>query len=136
MRSRRYQTISAMAAMLSLFCTAPIAIAQTVSDPVPIQGNPVTETAAGIAIRSANGGYGPVDNSPKALAQKAKVNGLISKYSDCRANARNLARDKAGKDAIREQCRRQYQPQFAKACVGGAKSIAICMKLQRKGSIE
>ena len=131
-----FQTISAIAVAISLVCTAPVAVAQTVGDPTPILGNGVTETARGIANRSANGGYGPVDNSPKALAEKAKVNGLVSQYSDCRANARNITKNRVRKDAIREQCRQQYQPQFAKACVGGARSIAICMKLQRKGTIE
>jgi hypothetical protein len=109
--------------------------AQSIEDPVPIQGNMVTETAAGIAVRSANGGYGPVDNSPRALAQKQRVNALISQYGDCRANARNAA-NPAHKKSIRAGCVRSYNPQFAKACVGGALSIAICMKYKRTGSIE
>jgi hypothetical protein len=110
--------------------------AQTINDPTPIQGNMVTETAAGIAVRSANGGYGDVDDSPNRMAQKARANALISQYSQCRANARNYARTKVQKDAIRADCVRQYQPKFAKACVGGATTIAICSRLKSRGTIE
>jgi hypothetical protein len=108
--------------------------AQSVEDPVPIQGNMVTETARAAAVRSANGGYGAVNNSPERMAQKRRVNALISQYSQCRSNARDYS--KPQKDAIRAQCVQQYQPKFAKACVGGATTIAICSKLINRGSIE
>ena len=96
--------------------------------------NQVTETARGIAIRSANGGYGPADNSPARMAEKRRVNALVANFGMCRRNASD-AGNKRSKDIAREQCRRNYQPQFARACVGGAQTIAICMKLKRTGSI-
>jgi hypothetical protein len=106
------------------------ASAQTMTDNLP------ADTASGIAVRSANNGYGPTDNSPKAMAEKQRVNTLIKQYNNCRASARDLATTKAGKDNIRAQCVRTYQPKFSNACVGGANSIAICTKLRRQGKID
>jgi hypothetical protein len=106
------------------------ASAQTMTDNLP------ADTASGIAVRSANNGYGPTDNSPKAMAEKQRVNTLVEQYQNCRASARQLATNKAGKDNIRAQCVRTYQPKFSNACVGGANSIAICIKLRRQGKID
>jgi hypothetical protein len=128
--------IFARVAIVTALLHPTVAVAQSVNDPTPIQGNMVTETAAGISIRSANGGYGTVDNSPESQAQKRRVNNLITQYGNCRASARQYSQNKAAKDAFRAQCVRKYQPQFAKACVDRAMSIAICTKLNRRGTIE
>jgi hypothetical protein len=123
----RFLTITACMAMLA----QPVIVSsQTMTD------NMAADTASGIAVRSANGGYGPSDNSPKAIAQKQRVNALVSQYNDCRANARQISRNKPEKDLYRAQCVRTYQPQFAKSCVGAAMSIAICTKLKRQGKID
>ena len=69
----------------------------------------------------------------KASDPIAKVEVLINQYVACK---REVAGTRPQVYRHQENCRLQYQPKFARACVGAARDMNICQKLYREGSIE
>jgi hypothetical protein len=120
------------------------ALAQsTIGDPTPIMGSGVYEAGRNAQMNAALGQHARCAKDARCAAQskqreaeQAQVSSLIKEYSQCKTNARDRAGSPARKDALREACRSQYQPQFAQACKGGGESIAICARLKRTGSID
>ncbi len=113
--------------------------AQSIDDPVPIQGNNVTEAARSAANAAAFGGSSE-KITEKDMAQKNVVRNLIPQYTRCKSDARARARSNGNANrqvykAVENACTRQYEPAFNKACVGAANSIAICQRLHSKGTI-
>jgi hypothetical protein len=120
------------------------ALAQsTIGDPTPILGSGVYEAGRYAQMNAALGQHARCAKDARCAvqskqreAEQAQVSGLIKEYSQCKRNAGDRAGSPARKDALREACRAQYQPQFTQACKGGGESIAICARLKRTGSID
>jgi hypothetical protein len=105
--------------------------------PAPLLGSMVTDIARTNALNSSiRNSVKKEPETAQSKAQKARVYKLVTQYSDCRAGARAYASNPAKRDAVRAACTQQYQPQFGKACVGGANKVAICSRLRNTGSIE
>jgi hypothetical protein len=110
----------AMAGALSIGCVAGHA---KMSDAVKIQGPCVT-------------GKTCLASTEKDEADLRAVNALITEYRACRRRAADIASSPAQKDALRKACVKEYNPKFAKACVGAARSVGICTRYRTRGTIE
>jgi hypothetical protein len=115
----------------------------TINDPTPVQGNGVTGAAANAQMNSALDGHAKCAKNKSCAATNAKgeaqvrnVNALIKEYGACRRRAADVASSPVQKDALRKACVREYDPKFAKSCVGSANSIAICSRYRNRGTID
>jgi hypothetical protein len=114
----------------------------TINDPTPVLGNGVTGTASNAQMNSALNAHSkcPKNTScktnPKGETQIALVNALITQYHSCRRRAADVSSTPAQKDKLRKSCVADYNPKFAKSCVGAASSIAICERLRTRGTID
>jgi uncharacterized protein (DUF1800 family) len=142
MRILNYKIALASTAMFFLPAVA-VHAQSTIGDPTPVLGNGVTGAAANAQMNSALDAHAKcaktkscAKQSAKSEQQKNTVNALIKEYRGCRRKAADIADSPAQKDALRDACVQQYNPKFAKSCVGGASTIAICMRYRSRGTIE
>jgi hypothetical protein len=132
-----------MAAALLASASAGLYAQSTIGDPTPVLGNGVTGAAANAQMNSALGAHAKCAKNKscaaanaKSEAQQRNVNTLITQYHGCRRRAADVASSPAQRDALRMGCVREYDPKFAKSCVGAANSIAICERYRSRGTIE
>jgi hypothetical protein len=115
----------------------------TIGDPTPVQGNGVTQAAANAQMNAALEAQAKCAKDKKCAASNEKrdadvrvVNALITQYRACKRRAADIASSPAQKDALRKACVAEYDPKFAKHCVGGASTIAICTRYRSRGTVE
>jgi hypothetical protein len=141
-RNRHLRSMIAAAAIMTIGVAAGYA-QSTIGDPTPVQGNGVTQAAANAQMNAALEAQAKCAKDKKCAASAEKseadvrvVNTLITQYRACRRRAADVASSPAQKDALRKACVDEYNPKFARSCVGGANSISICMRYRSRGTIE
>jgi hypothetical protein len=132
-----------MAAALLSGAAAGLHAQSTINDPTPVQGNGVTGAAANAQMNAALNGHAKCAKTKKCAAANAKttaqtqnVNTLITQYRACRRRAADVSSNPAQKAALRKACVKEYDPKFAKSCVGAANSIAICARYRTRRTID
>jgi hypothetical protein len=90
----------------SLFAMTSIVSAQTFNDPVPIQGNMVTETARGIAMQSA---FSPSTGARRTPEQSARRSADLDANRACRDRAMQYPAGHKMRRSIRDQCSAQLK---------------------------
>jgi hypothetical protein len=86
------------------FTASSIACAQTLHDPVPIQGNAVTNAAASAAMYSAmtpNGGRRTPEQNARRIAD-------LEENKTCRTRALQYPAGHAMRRSIRDECRQKF----------------------------